>query len=112
MSDPAEKPLPDPYFKHHVFFCCNQRTDGRASCEDHGATALRDYCKQKVKKAALTGVGRARVNQAGCLDRCEQGPVMVVYPEGIWYRYASEGDVDEIVAEHLVKGVPVSRLRI
>lgn len=112
MSDADPRPLPDPYFKHHVFFCCNQRTDGRASCEDHGASALRDYCKQKVKKAAITGIGRARVNQAGCLDRCEQGPVMVVYPEGVWYRYGSEADVDEIVAEHLLKGRPVSRLRI
>lgn len=112
MSDADSRPLPDPYFKHHVFFCCNQRTDGRASCEDHGASALRDYCKQKVKKAAITGIGRARVNQAGCLDRCEQGPVMVVYPEGVWYRYGSEADVDEIVAEHLLKGQPVSRLRI
>ena len=112
MSDPDTPSVPDPYFKHHVFFCCNQRTDGRGSCEDHGATALRDYCKQKVKKAAITGVGRARVNQAGCLDRCEQGPVMVVYPEGVWYRYANEADVDEIVAEHLLKGQPVSRLRI
>jgi (2Fe-2S) ferredoxin len=112
MSDPASSPTPDPYFKHHVFFCCNQRSDGRASCEDHGASGLRDYCKQKVKKAAITGIGRARVNQAGCLDRCEQGPVMVVYPEGVWYRYGSEADVDEIVAEHLLNGRPVTRLRI
>ena len=109
MSDPA---TPLSYFKHHVFFCCNQRKDGRESCEDHGANELRDYCKHQVKKAALTGPGRARVNQAGCLDRCEQGPVMVVYPEGVWYRYANEADVDEIVAEHLLKGQPVTRLRI
>lgn len=108
--DPAA-PAPQ-YYQHHVFFCCNQRTDGRASCEDHGANALRDYCKGRVKKLAMTGKGRTRVNQAGCLDRCEQGPVMVVYPEGVWYRYADQADVDEIIAEHLQNGRPVERLRI
>ena len=77
-----------------------------------GAVASKGAKPVAVKKAAITGVGRARVNQAGCLDRCEQGPVMVVYPEGVWYRYANEADVDEIVAEHLLKGQPVSRLRI
>lgn len=112
MSDAPETPAPTPHFKHHVFFCCNQRTDGRASCEDHGASGLRDYCKQQVKKAALAGVGRVRVNQAGCLDRCEHGPVMVVYPEGVWYRYGSQADIDEIVTEHLTAGRPVPRLRI
>lgn len=112
MSDAPESAAPQPYFRHHVFFCCNQRTDGRASCEDHGASRLRDYCKQRVKKAALTGIGRARVNQAGCLDRCEHGPVMVVYPEGVWYRYENEADVDAIVEEHLKAGRPVTRLQI
>lgn len=101
-----------PYFQRHVFFCCNQRSDGRASCEDHGANALRDYCKSRVKKLGLAGAGKVRVNQAGCLDRCEEGPVAVVYPEGVWYRYQSQADVDAIVDEHLLGGVPVQRLRI
>ncbi len=101
-----------PYFQRHVFFCCNQRDDGRASCEDHGATALRDYCKQRVKKLGLAGAGQVRVNMAGCLDRCEQGPVAVVYPEGVWYRYRSKADVDAIVDEHLLGGTPVERLKI
>ncbi len=100
------------YYRHHVFFCCNQRTDGRESCNDHDAQGMRDYCKDRVKKLGLTGVGRTRVNQAGCLDRCKQGPVMVVYPEGVWYRYESRDDVDEIIAEHLQHGRVVERLRI
>lgn len=109
MSNGAAKP----YFERHVFFCCNQRTEGdRASCENHGATALRDYCKQRVKKLGLAGNGKVRVNQAGCLDRCEQGPVMVVYPEGVWYRYQSQADVDAIVEEHLLGARPVQRLQI
>lgn len=102
-----------PYFERHVFFCCNQRDEkDRESCENHGATALRDYCKKRVKQLGLAGEGRVRVNMAGCLDRCEQGPVAVVYPEGVWYRYRSREDVDAIVDEHLFKGVPVARLRI
>lgn len=101
-----------PYFQQHVFFCCNQRDDGRASCEDHGATALRDYCKARVKKLGLTGAGKARINMAGCLDRCEQGPVLVVYPEGVWYRYQNQSDIDEIIDQHLLGGMPVTRLRI
>ena len=104
---------PKPYFERHVFFCCNQREErDRESCEHHGATELRDYCKKRVKKLGLAGEGRVRVNIAGCLDRCEEGPVAVVYPEGVWYRYRNREDVDAIVDEHLLKGVPVARLRI
>lgn len=104
---------PKPYFERHVFFCCNQREErDRESCENHGATELRDYCKKRVKKLGLAGEGRVRVNIAGCLDRCEEGPVAVVYPEGVWYRYRNREDVDAIVDEHLLKGVPVARLRI
>lgn len=101
-----------PYFQQHVFFCCNQRSDGRASCEDHGANALRDYCKARVKKLGLAGTGKTRINMSGCLDRCEQGPVLVVYPEGIWYRYQNQSDIDEIIDQHLVGGTPVARLRL
>jgi (2Fe-2S) ferredoxin len=101
-----------PYFARHVFFCCNQRDDGRASCGDRDANALRDYCKSRVKKLGLAGPGRVRINQAGCLDRCEEGPVAVVYPEAVWYRYRDRADVDAIIDEHLVGGVPVARLRI
>ena len=104
--------MTDPYYQHHVFFCCNQRDGGRPCCNDKGATALRDYCKSQVKKLGLAGQGRVRVNMAGCLDRCEEGPTIVVYPEGVWYRYASEADIDEIVDSHLVNGRVVERLRI
>ena len=56
--------------------------------------------------------GKARVNMAGCLDRCEEGPVMVVYPEEIWYTYVDREDIDEIVSEHLQNGRVVERLKI
>ncbi len=65
-----------------------------------------------MKERGLTGEGRVRVNQAGCLDRCEEGPVCVVYPEGVWYTYVDESDIDEIIDSHLVGGKPVERLII
>lgn len=100
------------YYKHHVFFCCNQRTNGEACCNDHGAQDMRDYAKSKVKALGLAGEGRVRVNMAGCLDRCAEGPVIVVYPEEVWYTYVDREDIDEIVTEHLQNGRVVERLKI
>ena len=100
------------YYRHHVFFCCNQRTNGEACCNDHGAQQMRDYAKQRVKELGLAGPGKARVNQAGCLDRCKEGPVIVVYPEEVWYTYVDRQDVDEIIEEHLRHGRVVERLRL
>jgi (2Fe-2S) ferredoxin len=100
------------YYEHHVFFCCNQRDPGRACCNDKGASALRDYAKQRAKDLGLTGPGKARINQAGCLDRCEEGPCLVVYPGGVWYTYVDEHDIDEIIDEHLLHGRTVERLKI
>jgi (2Fe-2S) ferredoxin len=101
------------YYERHVFFCCNQRDDpARACCNNHGATAIRDYAKARVKALGLAGPGKVRVNMAGCLDRCEEGPVIVVYPEEVWYTYVDQADVDEIIEEHLQHGRVVERLRI
>lgn len=104
--------MSEPYFQRHVFFCCNQREGGRACCNDHGADTLRAHAKRRVKELGLKGPGKVRVNQAGCLDRCDEGPVMVVYPEGTWYTYLDADDVDEIIDSHLVNGKPVERLKI
>ena len=73
---------------------------------------MRDYAKQRVKQLGLDGAGKVRVNQAGCLDRCEEGPCAVVYPEAVWYTYVDRADIDEIVKEHLQHGRIVERLRI
>jgi len=83
------------YYQRHIFFCINDRgpDSDRPSCNNCGSAEI-------------------RVNQAGCLDRCEEGPVCVVYPEGIWYTYVDEFDVDEIIKSHLLKGEPVERLKI
>jgi len=100
------------HYSHHVFFCCNQRTGGEVCCNDRGATEVRDYAKKKVKELGLAGEGKVRVNMAGCLDRCEEGPVMVVYPNETWYTYVDKTDIDEIISEHLQGGRVVERLKI
>lgn len=101
------------YFDKHVFFCTNQRDSGEACCNDHGAQKMRDYVKNKVKKLKISGAGnRIRINSAGCMDRCGEGPVIVVYPEGVWYTYVDESDLDEIIEEHLKHGRIVERLKI
>ena len=105
------------YYERHIFFCCNQRegTD-RPSCNGKGASDMRDYAKKRAKELGLAQEGethgKLRVNMAGCLDRCEEGPCAVVYPEAVWYTYVDRADIDEIVEEHLRHGRVVERLRI
>ena len=100
------------FYKHHVFFCLNKREEGRPCCADACAEAMRDYAKKRIKKMDEAGPGRIRINQAGCLDRCEEGPCVVVYPEGTWYTYIDEEDIDEIIDSHLLQGKVVERLKI
>ncbi len=100
------------YYKHHVFFCCNQREEGERCCNDRGSRKMRDYAKERVKALNLAGKDKVRINQAGCLDRCDEGPVLVVYPGAVWYTYVDQHDIDEIIDEHLVRGRVVKRLRI
>ncbi|MGD2082577.1 MAG: (2Fe-2S) ferredoxin domain-containing protein [Chromatiales bacterium] len=101
-----------PYYRHHVFFCTNLREDGSQSCDQCGARDARDYVKARVKELGIHGPGRVRINTAGCLDRCAEGPVIVVYPEGVWYTYIDREDLDEIIEEHLRHGRVVERLRL
>ncbi len=99
------------FYKHHLFFCTNIRDDG-VCCQEHDAAEMRTYAKRKTKELGIAGQGGVRVNKAGCLDRCSEGPVIVVYPDAVWYTYETEGDVDEIIDEHLIKGRVVKRLQI
>jgi (2Fe-2S) ferredoxin len=102
------------YYQRHIFFCTNDRgaDAGRPSCNQCGSAKLREYAKQRMKQMGLAGPGQVRVNQSGCMDRCEEGPVCVVYPEAVWYTFVDEADVDEIIDSHLVGGKPVERLKI
>jgi len=105
------RPDPAPYYRTHVFACVNEREPGhpRGCCKAKGAEALRDYMKARAKEL---GLGRVRINAAGCLDRCELGPTMVIYPEGVWYSCASRADIDEVLETHLVRGGRVDRLML
>ena len=102
----------DSYYKRHIFFCLNQRSNGEACCANHRAQEAFDHCKSEVKAAGLSGPGAVRVNKSGCLDRCAAGPVAVVYPEAVWYTYVDTSDIDEIVESHLKNGQVVERLLI
>jgi (2Fe-2S) ferredoxin len=100
------------WYRYHVFFCTNLREDGSDCCQRFDAKALRDYAKQRSKELGLAGEGGVRINTAGCLDRCAEGPVVVVYPEAVWYTYLDRADIDEILTEHLQHGRIVQRLLI
>ena len=101
-----------PAFERHVFVCCNSRPEGapRRSCTADGNNALHAALQQAAKAAGLGG--RVRINKSGCLDQCEHGPMVVVYPEAVWYGAVRPEDAAEIVNEHLVAGRPVERLRV
>lgn len=77
-----------------------------------GAEAAFDYMKAKVKQLGLAGSGKVRVNRAGCLDRCGLGPVMVVYPQAVWYTFVDQQDIDDIIESHLQQGKVVERLLV
>ncbi|MBL4851184.1 MAG: (2Fe-2S) ferredoxin domain-containing protein [Gammaproteobacteria bacterium] len=100
------------FYTHHVFFCTNQRKDGRACCQDSNAGEAREHAKKRIKELGLSGQGKVRINTAGCLDRCDLGPVMVIYPGETWYTFVDNEDVDEIIDEHLLNDRPVARLQI
>ncbi len=102
---------PKPFYDAHVFCCTNRRPDGhpRGSCAAAGSEKLRDYMKARAKELGLKGV---RINSAGCLDRCELGPCVVIYPEGIWYKVTSTEDVDRILTGHLQAGGRVPDLML
>ncbi len=102
---------PAAYFRLHVFCCTNVRAPGhtRGCCSEKGSVALRDYMKSRAKQLGLRDV---RINISGCLDRCELGPTMVIYPDGVWYRYTSREDIDEILETHVRDGGRVARLML
>ena len=100
------------YYKYHVFICTNKREGNELCCASNGAAQMRAYAKGKIKKMGLSGQGSVRINSAGCLDRCGEGPVMVIYPDETWYTFVDEQDIDEIIEEHLVNGRKVERLLV
>ncbi|MFV8834547.1 (2Fe-2S) ferredoxin domain-containing protein [Aquisalimonas sp.] len=101
------------YYQRHVFVCTNSREPGKDCCAaDGGADDARGYLKDRVREQGMNGAGQVRVSGSGCLGRCSDGPVIVIYPEATWYTYVDREDLDEIVDRHLGSGEIVSRLLV
>ena len=109
MSD--MRPAASQFFDFHAFVCCNRRPEGhaRGSCAAKGSEKLRDYMKARAKEL---GIAKARINSAGCLDRCELGPCVVIYPSGEWYRIDTPADIDRVLAAAQLGGAPADDLRL
>lgn len=99
-----------PSLQRHVFVCINERAadNPKGSCKLRGGVDVRDRLKSELSARGLSKVIRA--NNAGCLDQCEHGVTVVVYPEQVWYGHVTVDDIAEIVAQHLVGGKVVTRL--
>src|SRR5579883_2562268 len=104
---------PMPKFQKHIFICTNQRPEEhpRGCCNPSGSGELHRLFKEKLSQRGIPGTA-VRANKSGCLEQCEHGPTVVIYPEAVWYGGVTPEDVDEIVSEHLVHGRPVERLML
>ena len=99
-------------FERHIFICCNQREAGhpRGSCDPDADDGLQKAFKKALAERGLNR--RVRANKSGCLDQCEHGPTVVVYPDTVWYGFVTDQDITEIIDSHIVGGIPVNRLRL
>ena len=100
------------FFEKHVFCCINKRakSNTRGCCSLKDSERLQTELKIKIKDLKLNK--KIRINKSGCLDRCNVGPVMVIYPEGVWYSFKNSKDIDEILNSHLLNNKIVERLKI
>jgi (2Fe-2S) ferredoxin len=108
----ASHPACDELLQAPRFFLLQRAAAPEACCANHGSIELQAYAKRRIKELGESGKGKVRMNKAGCLDRCEEGPVLVVYPEAVWYTYVDRSDIDEIIDRHVLNGEIVERLRI
>jgi (2Fe-2S) ferredoxin len=101
-----------PSFDRHVFVCINERSADhpKGCCKQRGGAEVRDALKKELAARGLSD--RIRANNSGCLDQCEHGVTVVVYPEQVWYGGVTPADVVELVERHLVGGHVVERLRL
>lgn len=100
------------FYQKHVFICTNQREAGEQCCNNVGGSTALAYVKDRIGALKKNGPGAIRVNKAGCLGRCDHGPVMVVYPQETWYSFIDNEDLDEIINEDLLNNRVVDRLKI
>jgi len=100
------------YYNKHIFVCTNQKASGKTCCANTGGEPFFDYLKKRLGELELRGEGKIRVSKSGCLGRCDLGPCVVIYPEGVWYTYASYLDIDEIIDRYLIRNEVVDHLLI
>jgi (2Fe-2S) ferredoxin len=100
------------FYSKHVFICTNQREDGRPCCQDYDTRALFKQMKEKAREEGLLDPEGIRINKSGCLGRCGEGPVLVVYPDNVWYTFQNSADLDEILEKQVKQGEIVERLVI
>ena len=99
-------------FEKHIFICENRRPDDhpRGSCAEKNSPLIKELFKKRIKELGLNT--EVRANTSGCLDACEYGVTVVVYPEQIWYGNVVIDDVEEIIQQHILMNIPVERLKI
>ena len=98
------------FYEKHLFFCVQVKDPGKQCCSQAGSADLADYAKSRLKELGMYGEGKIRVSRSGCLGRCSDGPNLLIYPEGVWYTFTNQADIDEIIDLHLLKGQIVDRL--
>ena len=98
------------YYKQHVFVCNNQKKEGKVCCANQGGLIYFDYLKEKLRAHDMVGHGKVRVSLSGCLGRCNLGPCIVIYPEGIWYTYKSFADLDQIIEGYFLNNTLIPHL--
>lgn len=99
------------FFKHHIFFCTNIKSNGSGCGAITGELGF-DFAKSYLHSLGELGESKIRPTKSGCLGRCDIAPICVIYPEGIWYHYFNTEDVKEIIDSHLIQGKIVERLRV
>ncbi|KTD52783.1 (2Fe-2S) ferredoxin domain-containing protein [Legionella quateirensis] len=100
------------YYTKHIMICTNQKAAGKQCCANSGGEEYFDYLKSRLLELDMHGPGKYRVSKSGCLGRCSSGPCIVIYPEGVWYSYASFADIDQIIESHLIAGETAEQLLI
>lgn len=90
------------FYKKHLFFCINKKAPGKICCGENDAEYYAQYCREQLVARGRHGKDQCRVSLSQCLGRCASGPWVVIYPEGLWYRYSTEADIDALIEEHCV----------
>jgi (2Fe-2S) ferredoxin len=104
--------MPELFYEKHLFFCINQKPPGNQCCQNADAKDYFEYTKKKLQQLELLGPGKIRVSSSGCLGRCASGPILVIYPEAVWYTYHSFADIDLIIEQHVQNNTIAEALKI